>query len=151
MILYSHPNRLPHMKNTNFTPLFIFLIASTFLASCSNTPSTTVSNGNAANAANNSTNSSSPSSIQKTVNYRTDHRKHTVSVTFDISTSSDGIITGVTAHINSGDRESAEYIERFNNAASRKIVGQKISSLSLGAVWGASDTTDAFLSVVASL
>lgn len=53
--------------------------------------------------------------------------------------------------MNSGDHESAEYIARFNNAATKKIIGQKISSLSLSTVGGASDTTDAFLSVTSSL
>lgn len=139
------------MKNTNFTPLFIFLIASTFLASCTNTGSNTISTSNASNAVSTANTSSSVSSNQKTVSYRTDHGKHNASVTFDISTTSDGTITGVTANLNSGDRESADYVQRFNNAAPRKIVGQKISSLSLSTVGGASDTTDAFLSAASSL
>jgi hypothetical protein len=74
-----------------------------------------------------------------------------VTATFDVTTESDGTITDILATMQSGDHESAEYIERFNNAATKKIVGQKITSLSLEAIWGASDTTDAFRSIVASL
>lgn len=44
-----------------------------------------------------------------------------------------------------------QYHNRFNNVANKKIVGKKVSELSLSAVGGASDTTDAFNEVVASL
>lgn len=135
------------MTHTKFTPLFILLIASTFLAACSSTRSNT---DNSSSVSSTSTNTNS-TTTSKTVSYRTDHGKHSVSVTFDIATGSDGIITGVQANMNSGDHESAEYIARFNNASSRKIIGQKISSLSLSSVGGASDTTDAFLETLASL
>lgn len=70
---------------------------------------------------------------------------------FTISTGSDGTITAVTAKLTSGDRESAQYISRFNSAAKSKIFGKKISSLSLSAVGGASDTTNAFQEVISSL
>lgn len=99
----------------------------------------------------NITPSSNPTSLSKSINYRTDHGKHIVTATFEVTTKSDGTITSVSATMNRGDHESREYIERFNNASTKKIVGQKISSLSLESVWGASDTTDAFISLIASL
>lgn len=135
------------MKQVSFTPLFILLLSAVFLASCSQTGSNTIST---TSSTENSTSIAS-SRLSKTTSYRTDHGKHSVNVTFDISTTSDGTITGIKANMNSGDHESAEYIARFNNAATKKIIGQKISSLSLSTVGGASDTTDAFLSVTSSL
>ena len=139
------------MTHTKFTPLFILLIASTFLAACSSTWSNTVSTSNNSTSVSSTSTNTNSTTSSKTVSYRTDHGKHSVSVTFDIATGSDGIITGVQANMNSGDHESAEYIARFNNASSRKIIGQKISSLSLSSVGGARDTTDAFLETLASL
>jgi hypothetical protein len=162
------------MKNTSLSPLFVILIASTIIASCSDTGSDTISTDSVTPTVNipvtsNTTtetqttspsppqtvsnNSTSPktTAYSKSLSYRTNHGKHIATATFDITTKNDGTITLVNAMMNRGNHESAEYIVRFNNAASKKIIGQKISSLSLSIVGGASDTTDAFLAVVDSL
>jgi hypothetical protein len=74
-----------------------------------------------------------------------------VTATFSLTQDTDGVITAVTATMKSGDHESKQYINRFNSAARSQIIGKKVSSLSLSAVGGASDTTDAFMQVVDSL
>lgn len=89
--------------------------------------------------------------ITKNTTYNTDHGKHRVTASFALTQDTDGTITAVTATMTSGDHESRQYINRFNSAARSQIVGKKISELSLSAVGGASDTTDAFLQVVSSL
>lgn len=153
------------MKNTYISPLFIILIATAILSSCSKRNSDIVSTieGNspvsvsspvsipvatpvstdtpipspsvsASESSANITPSSNPTSFSKSINYRTDHGKHIVTATFDVTTKNDGTITSVSATMNRGDHESREYIERFNNASTKKIVGQKISSLSLESV-----------------
>lgn len=87
----------------------------------------------------------------KSITYSTDHGQERVTASFDITTTTDGTITAVNANMTNGNRESAQYISRFNSAAKRSIVGKKISSLSLSALGGASDTTDAFMQVVSAL
>lgn len=89
--------------------------------------------------------------ISKSITYTTDHGKERVTVSFVLTIDSTDSITGISASAPSADRESRQYISRFNSAAKSKIVGQKISSLSLSTVGGASDTTDAFQEIVSSL
>ncbi len=72
--------------------------------------------------------------ISKNASYSTDHGKERVSIRYDISLKTDGTISSVTAVMLSGDHESRQYISRFNNAARSKIVGKKISNLSLVAL-----------------
>jgi hypothetical protein len=72
-------------------------------------------------------------------------------VKFDISLDGTKTITAITATMTSGDRESGQYVSRFNSAAKSKIIGKKVAGLSLSAVGGASDTTDAFSQIIASL
>ncbi len=98
-----------------------------------------------------STSTSGINTITNSTTYSTDHGKHRVTANFSITTSSDGTISSATATMTSGDRESRQYINRFNSAAKTQIIGKKISELSLSAVGGASDTTDAFVTVVDSL
>lgn len=147
------------MKNTYISPIFIILIATAILSSCSKSNSDIVSpiEGNSpvsvstpvstdapisspsptssvSESSANTFSSLNPTSFSKSINYRTDHGKHIVTATFDVTTKNDGTITSVSATMNRGDHESREYIERFNNASTKKIVGQKISSLSLESV-----------------
>ena len=87
----------------------------------------------------------------KTISYLTDHRKHTISTKYTLVIWEDGVIESIDASLVSGSHESARYHSRFNSAARSQIVGQKISELSLSAVGGASDTTEAFLDIVSAL
>lgn len=89
--------------------------------------------------------------IAKSIRYTTDHGKEQVEVSFSITLDSSNTITAVSVSTTSADRESRQYISRFNSAAKSKIIGKKISSLSLSAVGGASDTTAAFSEVISSL
>jgi hypothetical protein len=93
----------------------------------------------------------SSSTTSKTVTYSTDHGKEQTTVQFNITLNADKTITALTATMTSGDRESKQYVSRFNSAAKSKIIGKKVAGLSLSAVGGASDTTDAFSQVIASL
>lgn len=89
--------------------------------------------------------------ISKSITYSTDHGQERVTATFSITTDSSGEITAVSSSTTSADRESRQYISRFNSAARSQIIGRKISELSLSAVGWASDTTDAFMQVVSAL
>lgn len=89
--------------------------------------------------------------LTKNATYRTDHGKHEVNADFNISENPDWIIVDVTVTMLRGDHESWNYIRRFNSVARTQIVGKKISDLSISAIGWASDTTDAFLSMIESL
>lgn len=89
--------------------------------------------------------------LEKSITYTTDHGKERVTVNFSITMDDVGNITTLSALPVSADRESRQYISRFNSAAKSQIIGKKISSLSLSAVWWASDTTDAFVQIIKSL
>lgn len=56
----------------------------------------------------------------------------------------DGIITAVSAQNSASDHESERYIQDFESALERVVVGKEIASLSLSRIGGASLTTDAF-------
>ncbi len=92
-----------------------------------------------------------PKNISKSISYTTDRGKERVTASFVFTIDSTDTITVVSVSPVSANSESRQYISRFNSAAKSKIVGKKISSLSLSTVGGASDTTDAFQEVISSL
>lgn len=146
------------MNKNIFSFSLIAVFALTFLSACTNTTSDTVKITPTSTTNSSTVNSSIPTSstttsqtVTKTVSYGVDHGKHQVTTDFTISTDSTSKILSVRANMTQGDHESMQYHNRFNNAVSKKIVGKKASELSLSALGGASDTTDAFSEVIASL
>ncbi len=165
------------MQNNKLTFSILTITTLGLFASCSNTNSnisttnintptdtTTITNTSSTSSASNTINApatnttstianvTSNNSFSKSTTYTTDHGKHQVTATFDITTDSDGKITTMTAVMNSGDRKSDAYIARFNQSAKSQIIGKKISELSnISAIGGASDTTDAFISVLQNM
>ena len=146
------------MNKNIFSLSLIAVFALTFLSACTNnysdtvvvTPTNTSPTSTSSVASDTSSNVASQT-ITKTVSYGVDHGKHQVTTDFTISTDSTGKILSVRANMTRWDHESMQYHNRFNNVANKKIVGKKISELSLSALGGASDTTDAFNEVIASL
>lgn len=87
--------------------------------------------------------------IQKTVSYNTPWEL--VNITFSILLDANKNITAVNAIMNSGERESQQYVRKFTKNIWQYAIGKKINSLSLSAIGGASLTTWAFNQVIQAL
>lgn len=95
-------------------------------------------------AANNATNSSGykDGTYTATAQYYVPHGSNDITVKVTIK---DGVITAIDDSNNYADRESAAYINSFNQTISGKVVGKALSSVaSLSRVGGASLTTEGF-------
>lgn len=88
-------------------------------------------------------------SSTQTISYNTPGGNAQVS--FTLAKDSQGIIQSVSASKVSGDSTSTAYISMFASSISSAAVGKNVDTLSLGAVGGASLTTNAFNQFVASL
>jgi uncharacterized protein with FMN-binding domain len=63
----------------------------------------------------------------------------------------DGVITNASIQNSQGDRTSAAYQQSFTDSYKSYVIGKKISSLQLGSVGGASDTTQGFDDAVSQI
>jgi Divergent InlB B-repeat domain len=72
-------------------------------------------------------------------------------VQFSITVNTKGIITSISVkNIQSGVK-NAQYFKKFESNIGKKVVWKNIKTLTLWAVWGASDTTRAFGSFISSI
>jgi hypothetical protein len=74
-------------------------------------------------------------------NYYVPHGNESIQVSITLK---DGVISNASIRNSESDRESAQYQEDFASVFKSYVVGKKISSLKLGVVAGASDTTQGF-------
>lgn len=123
----------------------------------SNLPDTTSSTQSSASTQSSSSNSSSsntatPSSSSSnsgykdgsykiSVDYRVPHGSNSITVSVALK---DGVVTKVSTSHDYSDRESGMYVNSFDSEISSAVNGEKVSSVSLSRVGGASLTTDAF-------
>lgn len=84
----------------------------------------------------------------KTAGYSVPHDQNSITVTIVVK---NGAITSVSDNHDYGSNESSRYISRFDSAISSKVVGQKLGSVSLSRVGGASLTTNGFLSALSAI
>jgi uncharacterized protein with FMN-binding domain len=80
-------------------------------------------------------------SYSATATYRVPHGSESIGVTLTVK---NGNVTGSSLQQSMSDRESQRYQEDFAAEYQAYVVGQKLSSLNVPVVAGASDTSDAF-------
>jgi uncharacterized protein with FMN-binding domain len=80
--------------------------------------------------------------------YYVPHGDESISVTLMVK---DGVVSNAQIQNSEGDRDSANFQERFASAYTQYVVGQKLSSLNLSVISGASDTTDGFNDAVSKI
>jgi uncharacterized protein with FMN-binding domain len=80
-------------------------------------------------------------SYSATATYRVPHGSESIGVTLTVK---NGTVTGSSLQQSMSDRESQRYQEDFAAEYQAYVVGQKLSSLNVPVVAGASDTSDAF-------
>lgn len=115
------------------------------------TTNNTSTNNTTANSDNSSSNTASTNNTTSStysdgqyssdINYSVPGSQNTISVTLTINSDT---ITDITVNDSYSDRESDRYITGFESSIESKVVGKKISNISLSRVGGASLTTNAF-------
>lgn len=83
-----------------------------------------------------------------TASYRVPHSAEAIRVSLTLK---NGAITAASVQNSEGDRESAEYQREFTARYKSHVVGQKIDSLNLNVIAGASDTTEGFNQAVSQI
>ena|SRR6185312_6538921 len=119
------------------------------------TPSVSTSTTSSTPTTTNSTSSSSTGSFKDgiysaTADYFVPNSDQRIKVTVTLSK---GVITSSSVQNSESDPTSASYQEEFASMYKSSVVGQKLSGLQIGAIAGASDTTQGFddaLSQIAS-
>ncbi len=106
-------------------------------------PSSTASNSTSQSASDGSSANGSlkDGTYTTTSDYQVPHGSEELQVSITLK---DGVVTASTVQNSENNFDSAQYQEEFAAAYKSHVVGQKISSLQLGTISGASDTTSAF-------
>ena len=86
--------------------------------------------------------------LEKKVTYNTPEWQETAD--FNINLDSEWKVLNVSVSINSRERETKMAMENFNAEINKKVVGKKLSEISLDAIGWASLTTEAFKKALTS-
>jgi uncharacterized protein with FMN-binding domain len=81
-------------------------------------------------------------------NYYVPSGNESIKVTLTLK---DGVVTDSSIQNSEGDHESARYQQDFASVYKKYVVGKKISSLQLGVIAGASDTTQGFATALSQI
>lgn len=117
----------------------------------STTPSTTSASSTSTASTNATTTNSSgykDGTYTATSDYFVPPGQESIKVNLTLSS---GTITSVSIQNSEGDRDSALFQENFASQYKQYVVGKKISSLRLGVIAGASDTTQGFADALSQI
>ncbi len=117
-------------------------------ATTSPTPANTNTSTSTSTAATTNTSGYADGTYSASSSYYVPHSNENIQVTVSIK---DGVIISSSIVNSQGDRDSAAYQQDFASVYKSYVVGKKISSLRLGTIAGASDTTQGFADALSQI